>query len=187
MPPNRLLCPRAKSAASASVERFAIALPPYSGSSPGLTRRSIPLRNGWTRGSSPRVTKESDAALSENALAGAPAGQRVWIFLPLAAVAPHGRLGCRSQIQVLDFPRPWPFWRCFRRPELLARISLWRHIVPRLPAKRRSRLIGTGSVYRGSADRQAPVTLAIDFKALISSVTAALAGGVIADYPRTVW
>jgi hypothetical protein len=32
-----------------------------------------------------------------------------------------------------------------------------------------------------------PVTLASDFKALISSVTAALAGAVIADYPRTVW
>ena len=46
---------------------------------------------------------------------------RFWVLRPVRVygssfpwppLVPHGRLGRRSPIQVLDSPRPWPFWHC---------------------------------------------------------------------------
>jgi Fusaric acid resistance protein-like len=137
--------------------------------------------------------------LSVGAIAGASAGQRVWIFLPLAAVGASWQAWTEIADTGLRFPAALA---------VLALLVSTGNVSPDLPVATYGAAFAGGAVWQGLVQYVAarpsdmpPVTLASDFKALISSVTAArrfivtmatlgVAGGAIAaslPLPHAAW
>jgi hypothetical protein len=73
--------------------------------------------------------------LCVGAIAGASAGQRVWIFLPLAAVAASWQAWTEIADTGLRFPAAMAVLALFCRAGTSRQTSLWRRVVSRLPAE----------------------------------------------------
>jgi hypothetical protein len=105
------------------------------------------------------------------AIAGASAGQHIWIFLPLAAAGASWQAWTEIADTDLRLPGRWPFWRCFCRLETSP---------SDLSVAAYGAAFTGGAVWQGLVQYVAArpsekpaVTLATDFEALISSMTAA--------------
>jgi hypothetical protein len=109
--------------------------------------------------------------LCVGAIAGASAGQRVWIFLPLAAVAASWQAWTEIADTGLRFPAAMA---------VLALLLSTGNVSPDLSVATYGAAFAAGAIWQGLVQYVAarpsnmpPVTLASDFGALISSVTAA--------------
>jgi hypothetical protein len=137
--------------------------------------------------------------LSVGAMAGASAGQRAWIFLPLAAMSASWQAWTEIADAGIRFPAAMA---------VLALLLSTGNVSPDFSVATYAAAFAGGAVWQGLVQYVAarpsdmpPVTLASDFKALISSVTAArrfivtmatlgVAGGAIAaslPLPHAAW